>query len=162
MDVSAKTDEELDAILINHRRVGALDKPLYVEALAELARRRGQGLSFEKSLKIIRDAAKARRFVGYKELAEASGAEWSRVHWSVGPHLDSMLEYCHRKGWPLLTAIVVRQAEVDDGELKGTSLDGFVKGCERLGLAVPGDAAAFVRSEQNKVFEWAQKEGANG
>jgi hypothetical protein len=162
MDLSAKTDAELEAILANHRRVGALDKPLYAEALAELARRRGQGLSFEKSLAIIRAAAKDGCFVGYKELAEASGAEWARVHWSVGPHLDSMLEYCHRKGWPLLPSIVVRQADVDGGELKGTSLEGFVKGCENLGIAVPDDAATFARDEQVRVFEWAQKEGANG
>lgn len=161
MDLAAKSEEELEAILANHRRAGALDKPVYSEALAELARRRGQGLSFEKSLAIIRVAATDRRFVGYKELAEASGAEWARVHWSVGPHLDSMLEYCHRKGWPLLPAIVVRQGEVEGGELVGSSLEGFVKGCKRLGIEIPEDALAFVRSEQQRVFDWARKEGGN-
>ena len=161
MNLSAKSDAELEAILVNHRRAGAVDKPLFTDALAELARRRGQGLSFETSLAVIRAAAREGRFIGYKELAEASGAEWSRVHWSVGPHLDSLLEYCHRKGWPLLPAIVVRQAEIDGGELKGTSLEGFVKGCEDLGIGMPADAATFARDEQRKVFEWAQKEGAN-
>jgi len=153
--LSVKSDDELQAIINNHRRLHAEDKPAYLGALAELARRKGQGLDFEKSLAIIVEAASQRRYVGYKQLAEKSGAEWAKVHWSVGPHLDTMLEYCVRKNWPLLPAIVVRQDHVATGRLRGSSLEGFIKGCKGLGIDVPLDGEAFADAEQDRVFHWA-------
>jgi hypothetical protein len=66
----------------------------------------GNGLDFDKSFEIIRRAATQRRFVNYKELADGSGADWKRVHYSIGKHLWALVEYAHRKGWPMLSAVV--------------------------------------------------------
>jgi hypothetical protein len=158
MDLSEKRKAELENLIANHRQRGATSVPLYLEAMAELARRNGQGLSFEKSLSVILAAARLGRFVTYKQLAEESGAEWSRVHWSVGPHLDQMLAYCHGKGWPLLPSIVVAQAAGETGRLRGSSLDGFANGCRRLGLDLPQDLEAFADAEQDRVFAWASRQ----
>jgi hypothetical protein len=64
---------------------------IYIDALAEQARRTGHGLDFDKSFKIIRRAAAEGRFLSDKELADASGADWDRVHYSIGGHLWSLV-----------------------------------------------------------------------
>lgn len=67
---------ELENLIQNHRKKRATDAPLYADALRELERRRGKGLDFDKSFRIIRQAAAERRFISYKDLADASGADW--------------------------------------------------------------------------------------
>ena len=42
---------------------------MYIDALAEQARRIGKGLDFNKSFEVIRRAAAENGFVSYKELA---------------------------------------------------------------------------------------------
>jgi hypothetical protein len=44
-----------------------------------LEKRKGKGLDFEKSLSIILEAAREARFLSYRELADANGADWSQV-----------------------------------------------------------------------------------
>jgi len=92
------TDQQLKNIIENYRRNGMLSDAVYVEALAEQAHRIGKGLDFKKSYDAIRNSAVEGRFMSYKDLADASGAEWSKVHYSVGQHLWSLVEYAHRKG----------------------------------------------------------------
>ena len=81
IDVKELTGEQLQNLVDNHRKQNATGAPLYLAALSERQRRKGKGLDFEKSFQIIRAAAKERRFLSYKELADASGAEWSQVHY---------------------------------------------------------------------------------
>ncbi|MBE7734415.1 hypothetical protein [Devosia faecipullorum] len=71
------TDQQLRNVIENHRKAGKLYEPYYLAALKELARRKGLGLDFQKSFDLIRKAAAEGRYISYKELADASGAEWS-------------------------------------------------------------------------------------
>lgn len=80
---------QLENLVENHRRKQVTNSPLYVDAIQELEKRKGKGLDFDKSLSIILNAAKERRFLSYKELADASGADWSQVHYAIGEHLWS-------------------------------------------------------------------------
>lgn len=155
IDVTTLSNDQLSALIDNHRVKGATIKPLYIDALAELARRTHSGLDFSITIKVITDAAKRGKFLSYKQLADASGAKWSKVHWSVGPHLDSLIEYCFRNGLPILSAIVVNQANVDQGTLDTESLKGFVAGVRRVGISVT-DAERYYRDEQQRVFEWGK------
>jgi|GEM_PF-5358945 hypothetical protein len=73
IDVETLAIGQLENLIENHRRQGATNAPLYIDALRELEKRKGKGLDFDKSLSIILEAAKERRFLSYKELADASG-----------------------------------------------------------------------------------------
>jgi hypothetical protein len=154
IDPSNLSDEKLNNIIANHRRRGATDAAVYVEALAEQARRSGRGLDFEKSFDIIRHAAAEARFVSYKELADASGANWAKVHYAIGGHLGSLVEYAHRRGWPMVSAIVVNKQNVATGRMEPETLKGFVAAAKELGYSVT-DEEVFLRDQQRKVFAWA-------
>jgi hypothetical protein len=155
IDVANLSDQQLKNIIDNHRRQGATDRALYLQALEEEARRSGNGLDFNKTFEVIRRAAQARRFVSYKELADASGAEWNKVHYSMGKHLWSLVEFAHRKGWPMLSAIVVNQGNVTTGQMEPNTLKGFVAAAKDLGFSIT-DEEAFLREQQRRVFEWAR------
>ena len=76
----------------------------------------------------------------------------------MGPHLDSLLEYCHLNDLPLLSAIVVNKPNLNSGELEPDSLKGFIAGVKSLGISVV-DENAFLRDAQAKVFEWGVRSG---
>lgn len=149
------SDDELRNLIHNHRKKQKLHEPRYLEALAELARRKGQGLDFRTSFDLIRKAAAERRFLSYKELADASGSEWSKVRYAINQHLGDLIDYAHGKGWPLLSAIVVNQEKVATGDMEPATLKGFVLAARALGYAVI-DEKAFLREQQERVFAWAQ------
>ena len=159
IDPTSLDDAGLKNLIDNYRRRAATDQKIYIDALAEQARRKGKGLNFETTMRVIGDAAAEGRYLSYGELAEASGASWNRVRHAIGPHLDSLLEYCHRNGLPLLSAIVVNKPNVISGNLEPESLKGFVAGAHRLGIAVV-DNQKFLRDEQNKVFAWGRSRPA--
>ena len=154
IEITKLSDEQLKNLIDNHRRKLATDSLTYLDALAEQARRNGQGLDFNKSFSIIRRAAAERRFVSYKELADASGADWNRVHYSIGGHLWSLVEYAHRRGWPMLSAIVVNKQNVATGNMEPETLKGFLAAASDLGYLIT-DEEAFLREQQGRVFEWA-------
>jgi hypothetical protein len=155
INVSDLSVPELENLVNNHRRNNATAKPLYVDALQELEKRKGKGLDFNKSLVIILQAAKERRFLSYKELADGSEADWGQVHYAIGGHLWNLVEYAHRKGWPLLSAIVVNKPNVATGAMEPETLKGFIAAAHDLGIPVT-DEVAFLKDEQAKVFAWAQ------
>jgi hypothetical protein len=84
IDVNRFDTDRLRNLIVNHRTKGATRSPLYLDALRELERRTGGGLDFDKSYQTIRRAAGEKRFLSYKELADASGADWSKVHYAMG------------------------------------------------------------------------------
>lgn len=159
-DLHALTDQQLQNLLSNHRRKGAVRAPLYLATLAEYDKRKGKGLEFEKSFKVIQAAARERRFVAYKELADASGATWSRVHLAMGEHLGRLVEYADRQDWPMLSAIVVNKPNVTSGRMEPDTLQGFVTAARQLGHEVT-DEPAFLKEQQERVFEWAELEAAD-
>jgi hypothetical protein len=148
-------DQQLKNIIENYRRNGMQSDSVFIEALAEQARRIGKGLDFQKSYNAIRNAAVEGRFMSYKDLADASGAEWSKVHYSIGEHLGSLVEYAHRKGWPMLSAIVVNKPNVASGNMEPETLKGFIAAAKELGLSVTNEER-FLRDQQERVFQWAK------
>jgi hypothetical protein len=153
IDLAALDTDGLKNLIANYRAHGATESPTYVAALSELERRIGGGLDFDKSYRVIRDAAKNRRFVSYKELADASGVEWSRVHYAMGEHLWRLVEYAHRTGWPMLSAIVVNKQNIGTGRMEPESLKGFIGAAKELGYTI-ADQIGFLREQQELVFRW--------
>jgi hypothetical protein len=152
--IEVHSDQELRNVIANHRKNGKFGAPYYLAAMEELARRKGQGLDFQKSFDLIRKAGAERRFLSYKELADASGSEWSTVRYAINAHLGDLIDYAYGKGWPLLSAIVVNHQNVETGDMEPTTLKGFVEAARALGYAV-ADEKAFLREQQERVFEWA-------
>lgn len=148
---------ELRNLVDNHRDRDRTDAPLYLLAFEELSRRKGQGFDFEKSLGLIREAAAQRRFLGYKELADRSGLEWSKVHYALNTHLGDLIEWSHRRGFPLISAVVVNQKNIETGGMEPSTLLGFANAARELGYEFTDDAA-FLREQQQMVFEWAATE----
>jgi hypothetical protein len=155
IDVAKLSDQQLKNIIANHRRQGATDRALYLEALEEEARRGGKGLDFNKSFEVIQYAAQEGRFVTYKELADASGADWNQVHYSMGKHLWSLVEYAYRRGWPMLSAIVVNKQNLATGRMDPDTLKGFIAAARDLDFSIV-DEESFLREQQRRVFEWAR------
>ena len=155
-DLSAKTDQELQNLVDNHRRKNSLSAPLYLEALAERERRRRNGLEFAKSLAIILAAARERRCISYKQLAEASGAKWDKVHYAMNQHLWDLISWAHGHGWPILSAVVVNQENTETMNMKPETLKGFITAAQDLGRTdIDPDHETFLKAEQQRVFQFA-------
>src|SRR5260370_13990848 len=118
MDFETLSSGQLENLIASHRRKRAPDAPLYIDAFRELEKRKGKGLDFEKSLSIILQAAREARFLSYRELADANGADWSQVRYAIASHLWKLAEYAHLKERLLLGAIVVNKANVDTVKMK--------------------------------------------
>lgn len=158
MELSQKTDDEIDAWISNHERKGETNTGLYKRLIEERARRSPSGLKIEKSLQHLMDAARAEKFTTYGDLAKASEVPWSRArHAMNGPHghLDRLLDICHVRGLPLLTALCVNQQSVETGDLSEDSMSGFVNGAKRLGYAIV-EAEGFLKKCQKESFDWGR------
>jgi hypothetical protein len=164
MDLAAKTDDELDQWITNHeKQSGGTARPLYLKLLEERARRsqRTQRLNLEKSLEHLKDAARRGTCTSYGELAAASSLEWSQARHQMNGtngHLDRLLDLCHARGLPLLTALCVNQGGVSTGELGGEALAGFAKGAQRLGLLVM-DERTYHHRCRDECWEWGRRRG---
>lgn len=145
---------ELANLIDNYRRKNRTGDEYFADLLEESSRRQGQGLNFDVTMQVVLAAARSGKFVSYKQLADASGMEWSKAHRAMSLHLGNLIEYAHRRGWPLLSAVVVNQKNVETGAMDAATLAGFVKAAGELGYAVT-DAEAFLREQQQRVFQWA-------
>jgi hypothetical protein len=113
-------------------------------------------LTFEKSLEIVKQAGKERRFVCCKDLANGSGADWSKVHYQIGGHLLRLNEYSYLRYGIMISSIVVPKEHVATGKMTPS----MIKGCR---ASAPNDEIdrfhrdpeAFYREQQQKVFDWA-------
>jgi hypothetical protein len=106
------------------------------------------------SMPCAKAAAREGNFISYKDLADASGADWNQVHYAIGSHLWDLVEFAHLNGWPMLSAIVVNKPNVGSGKMEPETLKGFIAAAHDLGYVVT-DEEAFLRKQQNKVFAWA-------
>ncbi|MBB3956050.1 hypothetical protein [Novosphingobium sediminicola] len=160
MDFSTKTDRQIDQWIANHETSQATDAPLYKTLLIERVGRAQlkQKMSFDLSLEHLKIAAIEQRCTTYGALAAASGVEWSKARHQmngVNGHLDRLLDLCHVKGLPLLTAICVNQGGILDGELGEDALAGFANGARRLGIAV-GDPLSFHHTCRDACWVWGR------
>ncbi len=154
IDIAKLSDDQLKNLVENHRKRNATTARVYVDALREWQVRKGKGLEFDKSFQIIKAAAREHRFLSYKELADASGADWNQVHYSIGGHLWDLVEFAHLHKLPMLSAIVVNKPNVGSGTMEPETLKGFIGAAQLLGYAVT-DEKAFLCEQQDKVFAWA-------
>lgn len=156
-DPSTKSDKELKTWIENHQRLGVTDTPLFCALVEERAHRFGKGFTIEASLAHLSEAARGRKFATGRSLAEANGVPWSKARRSLhgeGHLLDQLLDICHARGLPLLTAICVDEQGAEDGALGEAALAEFIGGARRLGYQIP-DPSAFLRQCQAHCFAWA-------
>lgn len=161
MDLTGKKDAEIESWIRNHENVGKTSEPLYRELLEERARRTQakQKLDFGISLEHLKQTAIHQTCTSYGELAKASGVDWSTArHQMNGPngHLDRLLDICHARGLPLLTAICVNQDKIAVRELSEEALAGFVAGARRLGLKVTNPVEFHHRCRRD-CWEWGAR-----
>ena len=162
IDLTTKTDAQINALIKNHEDKNARDRPIYPLLLEERARRaQAKGrLDFNKSIALLREAAIDQSCVSYGQIAEASGVEWSVArHQMNGPggHLDRLLDLCHSRGLPMLPAICVNKPNIKTGDLDPTALSGFLAGARRLGHDV-SDGPAFHRECQQECWAWGRQQ----
>lgn len=157
IDVANLSDSELRQLISNHDAKGATSAPRCVEAQAELDRRGNKGLDVKTTVTALTQAATQGRFVSYKEVADANGANWKKVHYPMAKHLDEVLAYCHRNKLPYLTAIVVPKPNVKTGKQNTETLRGFIACIERLGVSITGEDD-FMYAEQQRVFDWGRSQ----
>jgi hypothetical protein len=159
MKLSDKSDDELESWINNHEKRGVTDTDLYRSLLEERARRNSTGLNAETSLRHLLGVAKQHKFTTYGDVAKANGVSWNVARHAMngeGGHLDNLLDICHARGMPLLTALCVNQNSVDTGDLSDDSMKGFIKGAKRLGYLVT-DEQEFLRECQRASFSWAEQ-----
>jgi hypothetical protein len=158
-EFEGKTDQDIEQWIKNYERNGATNEPFFKKLLEERARRQSKGLSLETSLNHLIAAARNEQFTTYGDLAKASDVPWSKARHAMNGssgHLERLLDICHARGLPLLTALCVNQSGVDTGDLGENALRGFVAGAQRLGYKVT-DANAFLLDCQQKCFEWGRE-----
>ena len=54
MDLSQKTDDQLNNLIVNHENQGATDRRLYRDSVAEMHRRHGGGLGLDLTFELVR------------------------------------------------------------------------------------------------------------
>ena len=158
MDLTKKTNSEIDIWIANHERKKETGSELYKDLIAERSLRHGRGLSIDVSIEAMKKAAREQRYISYGELAEANGINWSKArHLMNGKHghLDSLLAHCHSHSLPLFTAIVVQKGKLGTGLMDDFTLAGFIEGVERLGRVVI-DARKYLSECQEQCFSWGK------
>ena len=147
-----KTVDQLVNIVANHRAAGKTQTDMFAAALRALDARRHKGFDLQTSLDFLIGAARARRFVSYKDVATANGIEWAKARRAISAHLDAVCEYAASRKMPLLTAIVVNAEGVADGSMSVEARTGYMLTATRLGRG-GADPQAAVAAEQQRVFD---------
>ena len=157
-DLSKKSDKEIQQWMRNHELAGAIKSSLYRDLVEEAAKRdAGKGLlDIEKSLAALVRAAQTQRFVTYGDLAKASAVPWSKARRQMSGahgHLDRVLEICHVRGLPMLTALCVNESGREGGELELIALSGFTAAARRLNHRFTDDRA-FHAAARDECIAW--------
>lgn len=155
MDMSEKTDKQIQNLIENHRRAGKLDAPLAVAAIEEQGRR-NKAFNFKAGIEFLLQAARDKRPVNYRQLAEAGGVlkpgdVWHQ-HMARKIPLSHIVDYAHTHDLPAITALIETTQGVTDSILAG-----FQKGLEDTGIRVPSGMSIkeFYLSERERAFDWA-------
>ena len=112
-------------------------------------------LDLEKTYRAILDAARNGRFISFGDLAKANDAMWQTVRYDMYRHLGNLVEIAAARGWPMPSAIVVNQDNIESGKLDGKTRDGFINAAKEFGFDV-SDPKAFVEEQQQAMFDWAE------
>ena len=111
------------------------------------------GLDLDTTYRAILQAALKRSYITYGEIAAAHGVPWSEAQSVLPAQLESLMGICHAAGWPFLPAIVFHEPALGHVGPAGTR-EHLVGIARKLGTFV-SDVNAFIRTEQDRVFEWA-------
>ena len=114
-----------------------------------------EDLDIQITYRAIIDAARRRRFISYGELAKANGAEWNKVRHKLNDLLGELMKLAAERKWPIPSAIVVNQGNLETGALDHPALQGFIKAAKEYGYDVQ-DPQAFIEGQQNAMFDWAR------
>jgi hypothetical protein len=158
VDLEAKTTKELATIVANCQRLKRTADPRCLAASKILQDRRNGDYNMEKTVATILAHGQRGRFLSYRDVAIASGLEWGNVFRQINLHLDAVCSYSHGKGWPLLTAIVVSHGNLGSGEMTVANRKGFLDAAKGAGRNVDIEDVAFVKREQQRVFDWCRTE----
>ncbi|MGO6738022.1 hypothetical protein ACC732_26395 [Rhizobium ruizarguesonis] len=71
--VTEWNDKQLGNLIAIYQRLGKVEEAYYLDALSEMAWRKGAGLNFDKTFSAVLKGAKERRFLSYRQLSEESG-----------------------------------------------------------------------------------------
>ena len=112
-------------------------------------------LDLEKTYRAILNAARNGRFISFGDLAKANDAKWQTVRYDMYRHLGNLVEIAAARGWPMPSAIVVNQDNIETGKLDGKTRDGFVNAAKEFGFDV-SDPKTFVEEQQQAMFDWAE------
>lgn len=164
MNLTSMTDAQIRIWINNHETNGGTRAPLYFQLLEDRARRdqEKQKLRFDRSLDHLMQAAIGQRCTSYGALAEASDVKWSAARHQMNGangHLDRLIDICHARGLPLLTAICVNKDQITSGELGNDALEGFVAAARRIGLLVD-DPKGFHLKTCMECWAWGLKQDA--
>jgi hypothetical protein len=77
------------------------------------------------------------------------------VRYPLNSHLWVLVDYAKRRGWPMLSAIIVNKKHVATGDMEEPTLEGFVEAARALGYTVT-DRLRSLREQQEKCFEWGR------
>lgn len=160
-DLAELEDERINQWILNYERKGATREAQYFALLEERARRdRKKGrLDVDKSLDLLIQAAKEQRHVTYGDLAKANDVDWKVARHQMNGkngHLDRLIDVCHARGLPQLSAICVNESGRKTGELEPSALKGFVAGARRIGLQID-DELTFHHQERDGCFQWGRE-----
>ncbi|WP_422369852.1 hypothetical protein [Hoeflea sp.] len=155
MDMSSKSDQQLQNLVDNHRSAGKLDAPLAVAAIEEQARR-NTTFNFKAGIEFLLQAARDRRAVNYRQLAEAGNVlkasdTWHQ-HMARKIPLSQIVDYAHTHDMPAITALVETTQGVTDSILAG-----FQKGLNDTGIRLPVGISIreYYFAERQRTFDWA-------
>ena len=111
-------------------------------------------LDLQTTYRAILEAARQHRFISYGDLARANGCDWNKVWREMNRHLGELVKLSVQRGWPMPSAIVVPQENLENGTLDGTARSGFIAAAKENGLQVD-DPETFVQQQQAALFAWA-------
>lgn len=158
MDMTVKTDQQIQNLIDNHRKDGKLRDPLAVAAIEEKARR-NTAFDIKAGIEFLMQAAREGSTVNYRQLAEAGGVlkpgdKWHQYMARKIP-LTQIIDYAHTHDMPAITSLV----ETTNG-VTSSILAGFQKGLDDIGISVPIEMTIkeFYLAERKRTFDRAKAE----
>ena len=108
----------------------------------------------QTSYRAIRDAARDRKCITFRRLAEVNGVSgWGRDIWiKLSRHLADLAAHATRHGWPMPNAIVVPGS----GELSEGAIEEFLKAADDCNVRRTTNLETFLNDQRAAMFIWAQ------
>ena len=111
-------------------------------------------LNFGASYRAILSAAREGEYISYKDLASEHGLDFPARRHVLFNHLGELAVQTTKRGWPILSSIVVNEANVDGGEYTKSNLNGFIAAARMCDMDVR-DPRDLHQKHHNAVFAWA-------